>query len=39
MRVTDYHQSTYVDQMSAWYDKKTNLEVVNLKLWDQLQVC
>jgi WASH complex subunit strumpellin len=23
--------------MNAWYDKKTNLEVVNLKLWEKLQ--
>ena len=24
--------------MSAWYDKRTQVEVVNLKLWEQLKV-
>ena len=28
----------YIDQMSAWYDKKTAAEVVNLRLWGQLKV-
>ena len=28
----------YIDQMSAWYDKRTAAEVVNLKLWEQLKV-
>ena len=27
----------YVDATNAWYDSKTNLEVVNLNLWAQLQ--
>ena len=30
--------TSYIDQMSAWYDKRTTQEVVNLKLWEQLQV-
>lgn len=38
LRVTDYRQTTFVEQMSAWYDKRTNQELVTLKLWQQLQV-
>ena len=36
--MTDTRQTTFIEQMSAWYDKKTNQEVVNLKLWERLQV-
>ena len=38
LRMTDTRYTTYVDQMSAWYDKKTNMEILNLKLWHQLKV-
>lgn len=38
LRMTDTHTTTYVDQMSAWYNKRTTLEVLNLKLWQQLKV-
>ena len=38
LRMTDPRVTTYIDQMSAWYDKKTNLEVVNLRLWEYLEV-
>ncbi|KAL5456944.1 hypothetical protein EMCRGX_G034172 [Ephydatia muelleri] len=37
LRVTDYRTTTYIDQMNAWYDKKTTQELVNLKLWEQLK--
>jgi WASH complex subunit strumpellin len=37
LRITDTHLTVFVPQMNAWYDKKTNLEVVNLKLWEKLQ--
>ena len=36
--MTDTRFTTYVDQMSAWYDKRTNMEILNLKLWQQLKV-
>ena len=32
-----YRTTTYIDQMNAWYDKKTSQELVNLKLWEQLK--
>lgn len=38
LRMTDTRYTTYIDQMSAWYDKKTGMEVLNLKLWHQLKV-
>lgn len=38
LRMTDPRVTTYIDQMSAWYDKKTNLEVINLRLWEYLEV-
>ena len=38
LRITDTRHTIFVEQMSAWYDKRTNQEVVNLKLWEQLQV-
>ena len=38
LRMTDPRVTTYIDQMSAWYDKKTNLELVNLRLWEYLEV-
>ena len=28
----------YIDQMGAWYDKRTAVEVVNMRLWEQLKV-
>ena len=30
--------TTYIDQMGAWYDKRTAVEVVNMRLWQQLKV-
>ena len=30
--------TTYIDPMGAWYDKKTAVEVVNMRLWQQLKV-
>ena len=36
--MTDTRFTTYIDQMSAWYDKKTGQEILNLKLWQQLKV-
>ena len=36
--MTDTRYTTYIDQMSAWYDKRTGHEVLNLKLWYQLKV-
>ena len=34
-----YHRTTtYIDPMSAWYDNRNKLEVVNLKIWGQLKV-
>lgn len=38
LRITDTRLTTFVEQMSAWYDKKSNTEVVNLRLWEQLMV-
>ena len=38
LRITDTRTTTYIDQMSAWYDKRTTTEVVNIKLWEQLKV-
>ena len=38
LRITDTRTTTFIEQMSAWYDKRTNQEVVNLRLWEQLQV-
>lgn len=38
LRMTDTYHTTYIDQMSAWYDKRTKLEILNLKLWHQLKV-
>lgn len=38
LRITDTRSTTFIEQMSAWYDKRTNQEVVNLRLWEQLQV-
>ena len=32
-----HRTTTYIDQMNAWYDKKTTQELVNLKLWEQLK--
>lgn len=37
LRITDIRTTGYIDQMSAWYDKKTAAEVVNLRLWGQLK--
>ena len=31
-------QTTFIDQMRAWYDKKTCVEVVNSQLWERVQV-
>ena len=31
-------RTSYIDQMSASYDKRTSQEVVNLRLWEHLQV-
>lgn len=39
LRITDTRTTTYIDQMSSWYDKRTTTEVVNIKLWEQLKVC
>ena len=36
--MTDTRATTFIDQMSAWYDKKTQQEVLNLRLWEQLKV-
>lgn len=30
--------TSYIDPMSAWYDNRTKLEIVNLKIWGQLKV-
>lgn len=37
LRMTDTRATTFIDQMSAWYDKKTQQEVLNLRLWEQLK--
>ena len=37
LRMTDTRFTTYIDQMSAWYDKRTTQEILNLKLWHQLK--
>ena len=36
-----FHNSratTYVDQMSAWYDVKTKAEIINIKVFEKLEV-
>ncbi|CAI8048928.1 WASH complex subunit 5 [Geodia barretti] len=38
LRITDTRSTSYIDQMGAWYDKKTSVEVVNSRLWLQLKV-
>ena len=30
--------TSYVDQMSAWYDLKTKQEIVNIKVFEKLEV-
>ncbi|XP_003385312.1 PREDICTED: WASH complex subunit strumpellin-like [Amphimedon queenslandica] len=37
LRITDPKLTIYVDQMNTWYDKRTNGEVVNLRLWEYLE--
>jgi WASH complex subunit strumpellin len=37
LRITDTRSTSYIDQMGAWYDKKTSVEVVNSRLWQQLK--
>ncbi len=34
-----FRLTSYVDQMSAWYDVKTKLEVINIKVFEKLEVC
>ncbi|EDV23219.1 uncharacterized protein TRIADDRAFT_27621 [Trichoplax adhaerens] len=38
LKFTDYRTSSYINQMNAWYDVKTKEELVNIKLFSQLQV-
>ncbi len=33
-----FRLTSYVDQMSAWYDVKTKLEVINIKVFEKLEV-
>ncbi|XP_065890140.1 WASH complex subunit 5-like [Dysidea avara] len=37
LKITDTRTTSYIDPMSAWYDNRTRLEVVNLKVWGQLR--
>lgn len=37
IRITDPRQTTYVDQMSTWYDSKTKQEVVTIKVFEKLE--
>ena len=42
MRITfiyvHYRVTCYVEQMSAWYDAKTKAEVMNIKVFEKLEV-
>ena len=33
-----YRVTCYVEQMSAWYDAKTKAEVMNIKVFEKLEV-
>ena len=33
-----FRVTSYVDQMSAWYDVKTKQEVINIKVFEKLEV-
>ena len=37
LRITDPKTTSYVDQMSAWYDSKTKAEIINIKVFEQLE--
>lgn len=37
MSIADFHNTIFIDQMSAWYDKETKAELVGIKTWDLLQ--
>ena len=39
LRITDPKVTSYVDRMSAWYDNKTKTEVINIKVFEKLEVC
>ena len=38
LRITDPRLTHYIEQMSAWYDAKTKAEVINIKLFEKLEV-
>lgn len=38
LRMTDTRSTSFIEQMSAWYDKRTMAEVLNIKIWEQLKV-
>ncbi len=38
LRITDTHTTSFIEQRSAWYDKRTMQEVLNIKIWEKLKV-
>ncbi len=36
--VIPFRLTTYVDQRSAWYEQKTKQEIVNIKIFEKLEV-
>ncbi len=38
LRITDTHTTSFIEQSSAWYDKRTMQEVLNIKIWEKLKV-
>lgn len=37
LRITDPRSTVYIDQMTTWYDSKTHVEIVSLKLFSLIQ--